>query len=275
MELPTRIALAFVSEFPAEVATELESHPSEFAAGILAELPEAEASRVLRNMSTAAAAQALESLPDVRPIALFRSLPLSRSAAIFRVLDPTKRESWLGGIPESEAEQIRGAARFEPDTAGALMEPVALALLGTATIGSARRAFRRSEIKHQPIYLVDDDMQLTGTVEIAAMVGAEAKDLLESIQVESDFRIQTTASFDRILDDPVWSHSTAVPVVDRKGRLQGVLTTRAIHKARSSRRAGYAESRTVSALGELFRIGLGGFADAIAPVRSDAEGSRS
>jgi magnesium transporter len=175
-------------------------------------------------------------------------------------------ERMLSG-PNGDAaiRSLRRLLENEPHTAGALMDPLVLALPEDLSAAEALERIRR-EPEHAMyyIYIVDADGRLTGVVNVRELMLAANDSLLRNIMAAKPDSLPAHAGREAIVSHPAWQKVHALPVVDRQGELLGAIRYEIVRRLEAdlgmSARSGR-DRATALALAELYALGISGLAE--------------
>jgi len=230
------LTAAFLADHPPEAARVVETLPVADAAAFFAEIPARIGAPVLTAMLTTAAARILTALDDAQVLALLTHAGTQTAVALLRHVPDPRRTRLIGGLPTVAAIASRVLLGFPEDAVGAWADPEVIAL---APITSATQALQRvrqgQETGVERILVVDAERKLLGDVSLEALLHAP-----ESMAVAALMQATTTALAAMM---PIaaagalraWEHGSALPVVDRDGRLIGVLHRSALARAMRER----------------------------------------
>jgi magnesium transporter len=231
-------------------------------------------------MAPLAASGCLARLSPECAVAILTALPLNAAAGLLRRLDADVRERALAHAPADWSMSLRRLLQYPEGTAGALMEPEALALPGDIRVGEARARVRRAPHSLLSyLYVVDREQRLIGVLTLRELMLAPPKTLLSSAMRSHVLRLLAHADFASILAHPGWRDFHVLPVVDDGGVFVGVIRHEKLRRLEdtASRPANQAIS-TMLSLGELYWIGLTGMLAGVAAtilpqiVQEDKEG---
>jgi magnesium transporter len=200
---------------PAEVAEMLAMHPLTLTQG------------VWERLSPDIGAQAIDALTEAEAVEVLRRLDPSRAAALLAILRGEARETYLGRLPQTEAEELRAILSFPADSAGALMDPRMLLLRADTTVREALiriRALRRRGIRM--LFVVDSENRLEGQVDIQDLATSGAATRLEEIQRPVRAVVNALAPRQEVVEILEQYKLTDLPVVDAEERLIGVVRYR-------------------------------------------------
>lgn len=252
------LSTAFMEMHPREAALVLEGLAVEGAASVLDAVPPEIAAPVLQEMTLPAGASCLLACALSQSGQILATLPPDESARLLRALETPEREGLLTGTPDEVRDALSVLLQYPESTAGALMDPRVLALAEDLTVAEARKHVRRhSRFLRYYLYVTRRDKTLAGAITLRELMLASARDLLSEVAHRPVEHIVTGESRKGILAHPGWRRFHAMPVVDERGRLVGVIryeTIRDLEAGRDGEKPQDAVSLAV-ALGELYWLG--------------------
>jgi magnesium transporter len=257
-----RLALGFMEAHPDGAARLLERAEPAEAAALLNEVPAGVAAGVLRLMAPAAVAGCASAMPAERLAAVMGELPLDAAAAVMHRLVPERREAVLTRLPVTVETSLRRMLAYGPYTAGALADPLALALPEDLTVGEAQRRLRvRGEHLLYYIYIVSRDQTLVGVLDLPELMAARPKDALAAAMHRDPIRLEAGTAFATLAAHPAWQTLDLLPVVDTEGRLIGAIRHMAVRRLEAElglRARSESVLATLVGLSELYWAGLAG-----------------
>lgn len=262
MRADLSVASRFVQDHPEEAAVVLEQLSFADAAALLAELDADQGARVVARLSAALAVDCLRSLPDRLVAAVLNEMPIDLGARILMRAGGETRESWLAGLSPERAEFLRRKLRYPPGTAGALVDPLVLALPEDLSVGEAQKQLRRSaERAYYYLYVVDRDQRLVGALDLRELMLAEPKDTLGTVMRRDVQTVTAHSDLAGVMVHPAWRDLDALPVVDAGGVFFGIIRHRMLRQITgpAGDQEGQAMVRTLVSLGELYWSGLSAF----------------
>ncbi|HEX6105962.1 MAG TPA: CBS domain-containing protein [Gemmatimonadales bacterium] len=274
-----RLALAFMEAHPEGAARLLERAGPVEAAALLADVPVGVAAGVLRLMAPAAVAGCAAALPVERLAEIVGDLPLDAAAGVMHRLDPERREAVLVSLPVTAEAPLRRLLAYGAHTAGALADPLVLALPEDLTVAEAQRRLRGGgEHLFYYLYIVARDGRLVGVLDIPELMAARPRDTLGAAMHRDPVRLEAGTGFVTLAAHPAWQELDALPVVDGHGRLVGALRHKAVRRLEAElglRARNESVIATLVGLSELYWAGLSGLFPRVAaaepPVSPPAE----
>jgi magnesium transporter len=265
----------FLRLHPDEAAALLERLPPQRVAALAAEVTPAAAAAALQRMALDASSAVLATADPNLAAEIVDALPLHVAAAILRATAGPVRDSIGARLPATAAAAIERLLRFPEGTAGALMDPLALALPEDLTIAQAVERIRSGarSLRYYLYVVARDDRRLVGVTSVRTLLLGDSATALANVIEREVETIPALAGREAIVAHPAWRRIHGLPVVDTGGALLGALryeTFRALERARTPSE-GSSTVQTALELGELFWIGFGGLLSGLA---SGATGGR-
>jgi magnesium transporter len=279
MDLRMSLARAFAAGYPMEAAAALEPRSAEEVAQVFHAIPPETAASVLFRMAPGPAANTVERLDVEYAASVFSKLTIDAALPLLRRVTAQRRDAIIEALPAEQADAVKAVIGFPTGSAGALMDPRAIALPADLTVEEALKVVRReAEHAHYNLYVVDRDRALLGVLNLRELMLAGPRDRLEAITRPALHRLLPNADRYAIVAHPGWRDVHSLPVVDRDGRFLGALRYRTLRRLEDELQdAGPGPDQiTARALGDFFWVGVGGVIDAIAAAvapRNPREGA--
>jgi magnesium transporter len=218
--------------YPAEATQRLEDLPVEEIAAILRDLPVASTARVWERFSPEIGKEVLKHLDPPMAAEVLAQIDPSRGAALLRGLDIAARQRLLSHASETVAGELRKAIAYPPDSAGALMDPRTLYFHKEMTVHEALAKLRVQK-RHgfRLIFIVDDDQQLEGMVEIQDLALADEDTKLFKLMRKIPAVVSELTTKEEIVEILDKYRLTDLPVVDYAGKFMGVVRYHALMDA--------------------------------------------
>jgi magnesium transporter len=232
--LPAVAALnrRFLLDYPHEAARRLEAMPADDAAALLAAQPLHAAVRTWQALASDVARAVLEAVPDPLAKQLLTDSEPTASAAVLAQVDPEEREPRLRALDPQVAQELRDLLEYSDDSAGRLMDMRVTPLRAGLTVGEALarlRAMQRRGLRE--LFVVDDDMRLTGRVEIQDLAVADEAQPLREITRGLIAAVQDLDPREDVVNVLQQQPITELPVVTSEGRFVGVIRQAALVSA--------------------------------------------
>ena len=190
-------------------------------------LPREEAEEFFFTLSPRDQADIIASLPAPERRAWMRLLPPDDAADIVQEL-PREREALLALLDEPTRREVQALLAYAEDEAGGLMSPRYARLRPNMTVDEAisylrRQARERLETVYYA-YVIDADQKLVGVVSLSDLFAAAPNKTVQDVM--STDVITVTPDMDQEAVSQVFAQHglLAVPVVDKDGRMVGIVT---------------------------------------------------
>jgi magnesium transporter len=272
MDAEMVLLAAFADRHPAGFARVLEQAGARDAAAVVAELGARRAAPVVAEMMPAPAARCVEALSPEAAAELVGALDVDAGAALLRRAGAGAREAVLAALPAAHKQALARLLLHEPGTAGAIMDPLVLAIPLELTCGQALERVRAEPHNAMYyVYVLGGRGELAGVVNQRELMIAAPDERVEPIMTANPLRILASAHAEAVADHPAWQIVHALPVVDRAGLFVGAIRyeiARRLERDLGRGRRAADRAVTAQALAELYGLGVSGLAEwAAAAVR--------
>jgi magnesium transporter len=262
MDADRLLSRAFLAAHPAEAAEVLERLPPRAAVAVLDDVAAASAALVLQRMAPGAAVACLVALDVARAAPIVAHLPVHTGAALLRRIDPAHRAALLPRLQPAEARAMETLLNQLDGTAGAIMDPHALALPEDLTARDARRRVRRSaDHARAYLYVVRRDQTLAGVLGLRELLATPASTTLAAAMHGDVRSLAADADEASVVSHPGWRRFHTLPVVDDRGVYLGAVRYETMRAAETRLATREPAARTLAAVlsaAELYWIGLAG-----------------
>ena len=215
-------------EHPADVADQLERLSVAEAQQELRDLPTSEGAAVLAEIDEEARAGVLENLPPKEIANLVQELPHNEAADIISSLPLEVQPAVLDELSASDRKQVSDILAYPPESAGGIMSDRFIALRESLTIAEAQRALqgRDDEPTSEQIaymYVVNAAGHLKGILSIHDLVFRQPHRRISEIMKPDVKHVSVDDDQEKIAQLFEHYHYMALPVLDRMGRLVGLV----------------------------------------------------
>jgi magnesium transporter len=219
-----KLTLSYLDAHASEAARVLERMPSQDSAALFARVPARTGAPALAAMLPSAAARMIALLDDAIALALLAAVGTQTAVAILRLTAQPRRTQLLGGLPTATAIAARLMLGYPEDSVGAWIDPDVIALPPETRAGEALARVRAGEetIVDQ-LYVIGPDQRLLGIVELHKALRAAEGATLEGLMTPSAVILSAITPLTSAATQRGWERSSVLPVVERDGRLIGVL----------------------------------------------------
>ena len=272
MLVEERLARALLTDQPEQAARLLDGADPGDVAALLAELAPGEAAAVYRELSPGPAAATSILTRDEVLAGIVMNLPLDRAAATMRPLEPARRNALLEQFPPDQRAHLRALLAYPSDTAGALADPLALALPEDISMREARHQMRGSA-RHlfYQVFIIARDRTLRGTMDVQELMRARPRQRLATVMARDVVAVDAFTPLATVAVHPAWRNFDALPVIDADHKLIGAIRHRMIRQLAPESPRHVMD--TIVGLSELYWVGLSGLLTSFAPAQHEAEGN--
>ena len=188
---------------------------SDFDAAALPELDEAVRDQVLEVMPTEQVAEALQQLDS------------DEAVYVIEDLDKEEQSDILAKLPPFERAQLERSLEYPEDSAGRIMQTDLISVPPFWSVGQAIDYMRLAEDlpdRFYEIFVVDPAYHLIGSVALNRLLRSKRPVTIEQITARDVYPIQIDADQEEVARQFERYNLTSAPVVDKDGRLVGVIT---------------------------------------------------
>ncbi len=213
---------------PADVAEELSDLPLEEQVSRIQSLPLEDAAAALAEMEGDDQVEILENIDSDLAAQIVSEMSPDDAADVLDELEEEHRDELLNNLETEDADELRRLMKFDPDTAGGIMNTEVVILEENLTVDEAIQQIRREiEDKELPYYafVVDDSEHLIGVLSLRDLLTAKPGTLLHDALRNRNV-ISVPSDADKLEVAQLLSHYNfmAIPVVDKENHLLGVVT---------------------------------------------------
>jgi magnesium transporter len=212
---------------PADIADIVEELGPEDREAILSSIDKEVAADALSEVEPEMQANIIESLEAETAADLLEEMAPEEAADVIAELETETAGEILDEMEPASKTEVNEILEFRDGTAGRLMHTEILALPEEATVGDALRAMRDREDELESmsaLYLVDQHERLLATVPLSRLFLAGADAPLNKLALDTLVQVETDERDHRVVELFDKYSLLALPVVDERGRLAGVIT---------------------------------------------------
>jgi Mg/Co/Ni transporter MgtE len=251
---PERLTLTYLDAHPGDAARVLERMPVGECAALLARVPARVAAPVLGAMLPTAAAHQIAALEDPPAMALLAALGPQAAVTILRHVSESRRLRLLEGLPTATALTSRLLLDYEEDAVGAWTDPEITALLPETRVGEALERVRHGGAERvERVYVIDAEQKLLGILELTILLRAPSSSRIADLASLPPAPIAANTPLAAAANHRGWGSSATMVVVDRGGRLIGVLRREALMRALARAPVAQAAASDATVAGALAR----------------------
>jgi Mg/Co/Ni transporter MgtE len=191
--------------------------------------PELEAD-VFEELDTHHQLEFLQSKPDTEAAEILGEMAPDDAADLISELDQDRRAPILALLPDDQKRKVQGLLAYNPETAGGMMSPDFTSVSSRATVGQALEQVRTvaEDVPWQTaseIFLIDDEGRLQGSLSVVELLREDPDAAISSVVEEPvAARLEVDDDLATVALTMADFKMTAAPVVNREGRVVGVVT---------------------------------------------------
>lgn len=220
--------LDFESFHPADGADVLENLPIDKQVEAVIQIPLSDAAEFIAEMERHDRAELMTELPPDHAADILEQMSPDDAADVLDDIDEAHQKRLLRRMEKEEAADIQTLMRFDPETAGGVMNTEVMVLeqdlTVDETISMIRNAVEDTEIPYYA-YVVDKNEVLVGVLSLRnLMLAKPGKRLKDLLQDQSLITVLYNADREEVAHLIARYNFLALPVVDNDGKLLGVVT---------------------------------------------------
>jgi len=206
---------------------------------LLALLPPERAASLLESVSDDYAADLIEDMPLTDAVPIVEELASDHRVDVLAELDAADAEAIIAELDEEDAEEIRELITYDPEQAGGLMMTEFASYPMSLTVREVMEDLTRDDIDYHLltvhyVYVVVAKRKLKGVIRIRDLVFSDADRRIGEL-AKPAFTVAPDASLED-LDTFFDEHDiAAVPVVNARGMMLGIVRRRAVLEALAER----------------------------------------
>lgn len=214
---------------PHEIGLFLERLTVDERRAFLRRLSEKSASDILAEMDAKDSAEVLSAMREFRAARIIELLDADDAADLISKLDEHDKVRLLSRINPELAFTLRKLLRYDPNTAGGVMNPEVATLKGDWSLNEAMEHIRKDRKKVENLYnlyVLDDKNRLLGVTSLKNLIFSDPKLRVSDIM---DTQVLSVACLPEVDKETVANTMAEynlfdLPVIDEKNRLLGVVT---------------------------------------------------
>lgn len=224
----------FLEAHPEEAAHALELLDEETVNSFISSLPQPQAARLLQYLTPIRACRHFIKIPTDQAVQTLKRLPSNYAAALIRRMPKEARERFT--LHPGVGGAVKTLLRFPNGSAGSIMDSEPLVLKKNFSVRESRKYIKKYATAVQGIIFITNDKQLLeGYIDARELLLANDDVPISRLIRPVYHRLSVRERLDAVLDAPFWQDSEILPVVDRDGKLMGVLTKQLLLKATSEK----------------------------------------
>ncbi|MFO0563626.1 MAG: CBS domain-containing protein, partial [Polyangiales bacterium] len=236
-EEPASVAEFLEEVHPEDIADIIDDLTAEEAATVMAHIPAEVAAPIFERLEPARQQDVLARMETNAAAAIVGSMASDDRVDLVQELEEEPREKILAALEPDEARDVRALSEFADNTAGGLMTTDFIGLPPTLTVREAIEEIRRRADEVETVYYVyvllldkgegegdDGPKKLLGVASLRDLLLGEGAQTLGEVMTENVITVAPELDQEEVARTLAKYDLSAVPVVDKFGRLLGVIT---------------------------------------------------
>ena len=222
-----RARMLLASLHPADIAELLDELDEESRLLAFSLLEDVAASEVLDEMEAEGAQDIVEGAPRERIAHLLEEMPMDDAAEFLGDLPPDLAQSLIDLMEPEEAAEVKSLLEYEEGTAGRLMTEKVVRIRRRWTVQETIDYLRTVDPETETfayLYAVDDDDRLVGVVALRTLITSPPDARIRDIMQPDVIYVTVDTDQEEVARIMAKYDFFAIPVVDREGRLAGIIT---------------------------------------------------
>ncbi len=224
---PERSAKLLVLLAPQVGADIVEQMEHDRSAAILEQMEAPQAAGLLKQIQDEYAASVLEEIDVVRVASIIEHMAPDDAADILSDISQTHRTLVLKQLDPQAAGGLGQLLRYDPDCAGGIMNTQFVSLGASDTVEQAIESIRKQADQIEQIYytyVVDEQNRLLGVVSMRNLILAKPDTQLRQVMNPEPISASVSDDREQVIEQTKEYDLPAIPVVDDKARLVGIVT---------------------------------------------------
>jgi CBS domain-containing protein len=212
---------------PADLATIIDQLSRNDRVGVIASLDDEAAADAIGEMEPETQVEVMEDLEPERAADILEEMDPDEAADLVADLSDESRVEILGLMEKEEADEVQELMTYAEDTAGGIMTTEFVAVPATLTAAQTIDRLRELEPDAETIYYVyvtDPEERLVGVLSLRDLIVSKPEVVISTFMFDEPVAVGTDASEEEVTEVVARYNLLAVPVVDAKGRLEGIVT---------------------------------------------------
>jgi magnesium transporter len=217
-----------IEELPAaDGATVLKDLSQQSAADVASYLDPETASRILSQMNPNEAASVISGMEPPEASMVLQAMDPDDRVDVLEHVTGKLHDELLHQMDAVEAAEVRTLEQYPPDSAGGIMTTEVTALYEHLTVENAISTLRRLNEELEQmfyVYVIDSRQHLIGVLSMRDLIFARPDSRLRQIMIPNVRSVPATMDQEEVAKLVRKFGYLAVPVVDERGRLLGLIT---------------------------------------------------
>ena len=256
-------------------ARTLEDIDPEKLAGFFTDSPNEWLLEVVPHMDPHRMTEVFERMNPERLISLIESMDLAYTVVSVRMMNQDLAASVLGRLSKEKSVSVKQLLQYLDHTVGAYMDAKVFTLSDNLTVKEAMASIKKhKEIIQPQIFVLGAQRKLLGVISLSELIQGEPGREIKSMIVTNLTTLSPETPIESVLNRPEWEEFYALPVADHASMFLGAIRLETIRSVlvRSVSKGEEMGQLAITALGELYRLGLAGLLRSAAEIETPTRG---
>lgn len=211
---------------PADIAAFFSDLPEDHFKKLFVELPQEMNCAVFREFSESMQSLALSFLSDLQRSGVLACLTTDELTDLFESLSDEDLKKYLNLLHKSDREKVLSLMKFDPQSAGGIMDTDVLPLNDWFTVQKSIQLIQRLQVHrelHRKIFVINKDRLLVGHIYLEDLVLQKPDSVISSFMKSNEFVVQAEEDQESIAYRMKHYNLSIAPVVGENNYFLGVI----------------------------------------------------
>lgn len=273
MDTDVIIIKQFIKEYGNEAARALENIEPDKLAAFFNDISDELSLELIPLMNPHLMSMVYELMQQEKVVQLFESMETHYTAFSIRMMNEDLAEKILNTLSTEKSTFIRRLLKYLENSVGSHMDPSVLTLSDGMTVKEALAEAKRHNKKiSSDLFVLTSDRRLAGVISLSDLIAADPGNEIKLLMNSKIITIPPETPVQSILNHQEWMDYYTLPVVDQTSVFLGAIRLETIRSilVDSDKRKEHLGRTTISALGELYQIGLAGLLKSATDIKSSS-----
>lgn len=218
----------FITKHPADIADFLCTLDRERARRLFENLPQKIKFAVFPEFSDTMKVYCLSYMSDTDRVDLFGTLAADEMSDLFALLSDDELKAYLSLLNKNIRKKIVDLMKFEPESAGGIMDIDVMTLRKDFTVEHSVRLMQRLRPRidiHKRIFTIDQEHKLVGYINLEDLLVHKPKDQIAHFMRTNEVTVDVQEDREAVAQQMIHYDIMTVPVTDLNGHFLGVISS--------------------------------------------------
>lgn len=217
----------FMQLHPADIADFLSDIEWERTQELYLKMPRDLQLEVFQEFSDIMKVHSLAFMDEQQRVDALNTLPVDELTDLFDLFSDQELKIYLGLLNKNAREQVLSLLKFDPESAGGIMDTEVLVFMQDYTVQNAIQVLQRLQPNrdiYQRIYIIDKDHHLVGYIKLEDLVLQNAQERIQSFMRENEYVALADEDRESVAKKMVHYGLMSLPVIGDTGLFLGAVT---------------------------------------------------